>query len=70
MTPSILYIQASLIYIAAYFAYLGSSKITLIKVIFIIYTTLVLISITVVSIKANGMPIWFGWFDLYNLIYK
>lgn len=70
MTPLMLYIQASLIYIVVYFVYLKSIKGTMIKVVFILYTVFTLNSIIVSDINTNGIPIWFGWFDLYNLICK
>lgn len=70
MEPLMLYIQASLIYIVVYFAYLKSGKYATIKVVFILYTVFTLNSIIVSDINANGIPIWFGWFDLYNLICK
>lgn len=65
-----LYIQAFLIYIVVYFVYLKSIKGTMIKVAFILYTVFTLNSIIVSDINTNGIPIWFGWFDLYNLICK
>ena len=42
----------------------------MIKVAFILYTVFTLNSIIVSDINTNGIPIWFGWFDLYNLICK
>lgn len=70
MEPLMLYIQASLIYIVVYFVYLKSGKYAMIKVVFILYTVFTLNSIVVLNINTNGTPIWFGWFDLYNLICK
>lgn len=42
----------------------------MIKVAFILYTVFTLNSIIVSNINTNETSIWFGWFDLYNLICK
>lgn len=42
----------------------------MIKVAFILYILFTLNNIIVSDINTNGIPIWFGWFDLYNLICK
>lgn len=70
MESLMLYIQAFLMYIVVYFAYLKSKKYAIIKVVFILYTVFTLNSIVVLNINTNGVPIWFGWFNLYNLICK